>query len=79
MHFPENNKKKACFFYSQHSYYIKSAKRLFFNFFSGIKLYVEKAILSDIVLRKQNARALRAALPVELRSKIDMNATGSWD
>ena len=38
-------------------------------FFSGRKLELKKVILSDIVLREQNARAQCAAPPVTLRSK----------
>ncbi|MBQ9087596.1 MAG: hypothetical protein IJY46_02325 [Lentisphaeria bacterium] len=56
---------------------MKSEKSLFFNFFNGRKLNLEKVILSDFVLRKQNARAPCAAPPVTLRSKWSV-ATGGW-
>ena len=47
---------------NQHNYPIKSAKRLFFIFFSGRKLDWEKVILSDFVLRKaKRAYAMRRA------------------
>ena len=49
---------------------------LVFQFFlSGRKLELEKVILSDFVLREQNARAQCAAPPMELRSKC-FAATG---
>ncbi|MBQ9089051.1 MAG: hypothetical protein IJY46_09775 [Lentisphaeria bacterium] len=60
----------------QISYKIRK-KFIFSIFFSGRKLDLEKVILSDFVLRKQNARAPCAAPPVTLRSKWSV-ATGGW-
>ena len=51
------------------AYSTKSAERLFSLFFSRRKLHFEKAILSDFVLLKQNARALCAAPPAGLLQK----------